>query len=76
MSYAQTERLLRREEVERRCGLARTSIYRMMRAGIFPEPVKVGPRAVRWAESEIERWVADRPRATGDSGGSSVKPVA
>ena len=67
-------RLLRRDEVELRCGLARTTIYRMMRAGTFPEPVKVGPRAVRWAESEIERWVAERPRATGDCGGAAVVP--
>ena len=61
-----TDRLLRREEVETRCGIARTTIYRLMRAGQFPEPVKVGPRAVRWPASEIEDWVAGRSRATGE----------
>lgn len=60
------DRLLRRDEVETRCGLARTSIYRLMRAGKFPEPIKVGTRAVRWPESEIERWISERPRASGD----------
>ena len=66
MAYPQTERLLRRDEVERRCGLARTSIYRMMRAGTFPEPLKVGARAVRWPESEVEAWLSARPRAQGN----------
>ena len=60
------DRLLRREEVEIRCGIARTTIYRLMRAGQFPEPVKVGPRAVRWSSSELEAWLTNRPRATGD----------
>ena len=62
-----TDKMLRREEVENRCGIARTTIYRLMRAGQFPEPVKVGPRAVRWPASEIEDWLAERPRATGEA---------
>ena len=61
------DRLLRREEVESRVGLKRSSIYREMRAGRFPLPIKVGPRAVRWPASEIEAWLADRPRATGEA---------
>ena len=60
------DRLLRREEVETRCGIARSSIYRLMRTGQFPEPVRVGPRAVRWPASEIEEWLRARPRATGE----------
>ena len=62
-----TDRLLRRKEVETRCGIARTTIYRLMRCGEFPEPLKVGPRAVRWLESEIETWLAERPSATGEA---------
>ena len=60
------DRLLTRAEVETRCAIARTTIYRLMRAGQFPEPIKVGPRAVRWPSSEIEAWLAGRPRATGE----------
>ena len=59
-------RLIGRVEVERRCGMSRSSIYRKMRDGTFPEPVKISVRAVRWPESEIEAWIASRPRATGD----------
>ena len=65
------DRLLRRTDVEVRTGLTRSTIYRLMRAGEFPEPLKLGPRAVRWRATEIESWIAERPRATGET-----KPVA
>ena len=59
------DRLLRREEVETRCGITRSSLYRLMREGLFPRPVKVGKRAVRWLESEISGWLQSRPRSPG-----------
>ena len=61
------DRLLRRTEVEVRTGLSRTSIYRLMREGRFPEPLKIGSKAVRWPESEIADWLAARPRAKGET---------
>ena len=61
-----SDRLVTRAEVERRVGLGRSSLYREMREGRFPEPVRVGPRAVRWSLREIETWVARRPRSHGD----------
>ena len=60
------DRLLTRQEVEARCRIARTTLYKMMRAGQFPCPIRIGARAVRWPASEIESWIADRPRATGE----------
>ena len=60
------DRLLRREDVEARTALSRSAIYRLMRCGEFPLPLKIGPRAVRWSASEIEAWLAGRPRAVGD----------
>ena len=36
-----TDRLLTRAEVEARCAIARTTIYRLMRCGQFPEPLKL-----------------------------------
>ena len=59
-------RLLRLNEVIERTALGRSTIYRLTRASLFPEPLKIGPRAVRWRESEVEAWLAARPRATGD----------
>ena len=60
------DRLLTRPEVEARTSLSCSAIYRLMRAGRFPEPLRVGVRAVRWPTSEIEAWLQSRPRATGD----------
>ena len=62
------DRLLRLAEVERLVGLSRATIYRLMRAGAFPEPRRVGPRAVRWSQLEIEEWAASRPRSHGFAG--------
>ena len=66
MATGTTDRMLRLSEVRTRTALGRSTIYRLMRDGSFPEPLKIGPRAVRWWESEIEAWLAARPRATGD----------
>ena len=61
-----TDRLLTRIEVQARCGIARSTIYRLMRVNKFPLPIRVGPRAVRWLASEIRDWIESRPRATGE----------
>lgn len=58
-------RILRRHEVERLTGLSKASIYRKMRAGAFPLPLKLGSRAVAWRADEIQEWIASRPRAVG-----------
>ncbi len=65
-----TDRLLTRPEVEDRVRLTRSSIYRNMRKGLFPLPIRIGPKAVRWRESEIEQWLASQPRAAGDGTGT------
>ena len=62
-----SNRLLRRDEVEKITGLSRSAIYRLMRAHQFPTPIRIGPRAVRWPQSEINEFIAARPRATGEA---------
>ena len=57
------DRLLRRRDVESITGLGRSSIYRLMQEGEFPQRVKVGPFAVRWRASDIAAWVESRPMA-------------
>ena len=54
--------LIRRNIVEKRTGLARTTIYSMMKNGTFPQSVKVGKRAVRWRESDISAF-AENPKS-------------
>ena len=59
--------LLTRREVERRTGLSRSTLYRKMREGTFPVPLKISERAVRWRESEIRAYIESRPRSYGET---------
>ena len=56
------DRLIPRRAVLARIGVGRTTLYRWMDEAGFPKAVKVGPRAVRWLESEVTAWIAARPR--------------
>lgn len=53
--------LLRRAEVEERFSLSRSTIYAMMSAGLFPRPINIGRRSVRWRLSDLEAWLEQVP---------------
>ena len=52
-----TDRILRRREVSAVTGLPRQSIRRLIKAGKFPKPFKVGPQSIGWKESTISEWI-------------------
>ena len=54
-----TETILRRPDVEKCCGLSRSTIYQLMTEGRFPRPVRLGKRAVGWRESDIAKWLGE-----------------
>ena len=56
------ERLLRLPDVEARTGLKKSAIYAGIKSGTFPVPVKLGPRAAAWPESEIASWISTKIR--------------
>ncbi len=56
-------RILRRPAVEDITGLSRSTIYQHMQAGIFPKPVRLGPKAVGWLEAEVLAWIEARTAA-------------
>ena len=58
--------LLNRKQVEELLGIKKSSLYSYMRQGDFPAPIRLSPKCVRWRRSEIEAWLASRPRATGE----------
>ena len=64
MSGSNVRELLRREEVEERFGVSRSWIYCEMRAGRFPEPVKIGKRAVGWRVVDLDEWPKAGPSHT------------
>ncbi len=49
-------RFLRLPAVIEMVGLQRTAIYGRIKAGTFPKPVQLGPRAVAWDEQELAQW--------------------
>jgi prophage regulatory protein len=58
-AFDRNTRLIRRPEVEARCGLSRSAIYRRIAEGTFPKPVTIGDgRAVGWLAHEIDAFLA------------------
>ena len=52
--------LLDIHEVKNIIGLSPTTINEMRRKGIFPQPVLLHRRAVRWVESEVRAWMVEK----------------
>ena len=52
--------ILRLPAVMARTGLSRSTIYHHIAKGIFPRPVKIGPRASGWIEAELDDWQVRR----------------
>jgi prophage regulatory protein len=52
--------ILRRREVEKLTGLARSTIYQYVKAGVFPAPVRLGARAVGWRYADVLDWINSR----------------
>jgi prophage regulatory protein len=50
------ERLLDKWAIEDRTSLDITTIYRKIKAGTFPAPVRIGIRRVAWRESDVVKW--------------------
>ena len=55
---------LRIRTVVRMTGLGRSTIYRLMADKKFPNPVRLGPRAIAWRRGDLERWSEARPSIT------------
>ena len=56
-----------------------SQIYALIKDGRFPQPVKIGGRAVAWVRAEIENWIAariaaSRPARSEPMGGNNNTP--
>ena len=47
---------LRIKQVQDQTGLARSTIYKLMSEGDFPQPVKITPKSSAWVCTEINDW--------------------
>jgi prophage regulatory protein len=54
-----SNRLIRIKDVMDRTGLARSTVYKYINLGQFPQPIMLGTRAVAWVEREVEAWICE-----------------
>lgn len=57
-----TNKIHRLPEVLDLTGLCRSSLYKALAAKDFPEPVKIGKRAVGWLQTDLMAWVQSRQK--------------
>lgn len=50
------DRLLKMKDIQELLQLSRSAVYTAIRAGNFPEPIKIG-NASRWKESTVFGWM-------------------
>ena len=50
-------RVLDTNEVIKRIGLSRASLYRLIGEGKFPKPLKIGDRKLGWRDTVINEWL-------------------
>ena len=55
-------KLLTLREVIQMTALSRSVVYALMGAAQFPQPVRIGRRAVRWVKQEVLDFIASRSR--------------
>lgn len=67
MKVNDEEPMLRRSSVERMTGLSKSTLYRLIKQGNFPPPLRLTRKAVRWRRDEINEWLSHRPRGGGRS---------
>ena len=54
-------KLLTFNEVIDMTKIGRSQLYRKISAGLFPEPVAVGPRTVRFRVEDVDKWLSNLP---------------
>ena len=53
------DRIIRLKTVINHSGLSRSTVYRKISEGTFPQKVKLSLNGVGWRESELNRWIAN-----------------
>lgn len=49
--------LLRIQTVADATGLSGATIYRKLKAGDFPSPIRMGARCTRWKAADVRAWI-------------------
>ena len=62
IEHSPGRRLLRAKQVMARMGWSRQTLWRRVRAGEFPAPVKTGANGTAWFDDEVDEAQANLPR--------------
>ena len=55
------QRILRRPQVEALIGLRKSTLYKLIKDGQFPAPIKITKRAVGWRAVDVDQWLQSLP---------------
>jgi prophage regulatory protein len=58
-----TRQYIRAQEFAAMLAVHRTTLWRWVRDGHLPRPVKLGPNTVAWESTQIDAWLAAREAA-------------
>ena len=59
-------KLLKIDAVLDICAMSHSGLYAQIKAGMFPAPVRIGPRSVAWHARDIRAWLQSRGSTAGD----------
>jgi prophage regulatory protein len=55
--------LIVRQELEKAFKVSPATIYRWIKEGNFPAPIRLGANMVRWDRKSVEAWMTEREGA-------------
>ena len=64
LEHSPGRRLLPTKQVLGRMGWSRTTLWRRVRAGEFPAPVRTGPNSIAWYDDEVDDAQQNLPRVS------------
>lgn len=50
-------------QISKKYGVHRTTLWRWVKTGNFPKPVKLSPGCTRWPEALVKEWESKREEA-------------
>ena len=65
-------RFIRPSEVLQMIGVSRTTLWRMVRDGLFPAPVRITDRSRGYVLDDVEAWMRERVERPTDAGVGGV----
>jgi prophage regulatory protein len=64
-------KVLRLKDVKDKTGLAKSTIYKKIGEGEFPNQFSLSGRSVGWLESDIDKWIGDRVLVAANDNGAA-----